>query len=127
MVERKRERTTKLKIVPGKLLFGGLGLSLFFFSAGETHSAPGLLLQAQFSAFTPVSKRTPAQIHFEVTPSSVVIYLDGRKLGPADKVSTVRSRPGRRTIRLVRGKDETELQINVRRSETLNFRYDFGD
>ena len=76
---------------------------------------------------TPVSATRSTGIEFQVTPPSVVIFLDGRRLGSADKVSHVPTKPGRRVVRLKRGPDETEMELLLTRGKTLKFAYDFSD
>lgn len=71
--------------------------------------------------------RKSTRIQFEVTPPSVQIFLDGRRLGAASEVGDVRVKPGRRVVRLVRGGDETELELQVSRGRTVRFAYEFGD
>ena len=97
-----------------------------------THSSPARFQSSPNAnvsglPITPTARRRPTRIEFKVTPGSVVIFLDGRRLGTASKVGTVRSRPGRRRVRLKRGADETEFELELRRGETLRFDYDFGD
>lgn len=74
----------------------------------------------------PVADR-PTRIEFSVRPGSVVIFLDGKRLGPASKVSAVDAKPGRRIVRLQNGEDQTELELDLERGKTLRFAYEFGD
>lgn len=75
---------------------------------------------------TPVRLR-PTRIEFEVTPATVEVFLDGERLGWATDVGKVEVRPGRRVVRLVRGQDVTEFELEVPAGRTLSFVYDFGD
>ena len=70
-------------------------------------------------------KKIRTGITFEIMPSDVVIYLDGKKLGIAGKVSTVRTRPGRRRIKLTRNGDETQLEVIVKKRSLLKLQYNF--
>lgn len=90
-------------------------------------AAFGLLLYgaAPADAAPRAGKRT--RIRFEVTPATVQIFLDGKRLGVASEVEAVPVRPGRRLVRLVRGEDETELELEISRGKTVRFAYEFGD
>ncbi|MBI5529224.1 MAG: PEGA domain-containing protein [Deltaproteobacteria bacterium] len=69
------------------------------------------------------------QITFEVTPSSTVVYVDGKKHGEAGKLTTVgvAVSAGTHAVRLVHGGDEMEADVNVKAGQSLNFRYVFED
>ena len=71
-------------------------------------------------------RRTPTEIQWEVTPASVVVYLDGKRLGQAGDLKRTRTKPGRHTIRLVNGEDETELEIHLEKGRTLRFVLEFS-
>ena len=66
-------------------------------------------------------------IRWEVTPPSVVVYLDGKKLGRAGDLKATPTTPGRHAIRLVNGKDETELEIEVGEGQIVRFVLDFSE
>lgn len=74
----------------------------------------------------PVAKG-PTQIAFAVSPADVVIFLDGKRLGTAERVEKVATKPGRRVVRLERKGDATEMQVVIERGKTLSFAYDFGE
>lgn len=73
----------------------------------------------------PAARRTA--IEWVVTPGSVVVYLDGKKLGLAAGLKVTPAKPGRHTIRLTKGGDETEMEIRVVKGQRLRFVFDFSD
>ncbi len=66
-------------------------------------------------------------IQWEVSPGSVVVYLDRERLGAASDLTSTRTAPGRHTIRLVNGEDETELEVEVAKGQVLKFVFDFSE
>jgi hypothetical protein len=66
-------------------------------------------------------------IEWKVTPSSVIIWLDGKKLGEAGSATVTEAKPGKHTIKLVNGGDETEIEIKVNKGQVLQFAYDFEE
>ncbi|MGF1508449.1 MAG: hypothetical protein ACFB9M_02990 [Myxococcota bacterium] len=70
-------------------------------------------------------KAVKTGIEFAVTPGSVSIFVDGAKVGTAASTSFVATKPGLHTVKLTRGADETELQLNVKKGEVVQFAYEF--
>jgi hypothetical protein len=66
-------------------------------------------------------------ITWKVGPADVVIYVDGKKVGTADKAMPFKAKAGMHMIRLTWGKDEVEEPINVNASESVEFQYTFED
>jgi len=66
-------------------------------------------------------------ISWQVSPDEVVIYLDDKKVGTAGSLKFSDAKPGKHTVKLMRGKDETEMDVVVKKGEALNFIYQFED
>jgi hypothetical protein len=66
-------------------------------------------------------------ISWQVSPDEVVIYLDDKKVGTAGGLKFSDAKPGKHTVKLMRGKDETEMDVVVKKGEALNFIYQFED
>lgn len=66
-------------------------------------------------------------ISWEVQPAEVVIYLDDKKIGTAGELKFSEAKPGKHTVKLMRGKDETEMEISVKKGQALKFVYQFED
>ena len=62
-----------------------------------------------------------------IKPAQVVVYLDGRKLGTADKVNTVKVKPGDHTIKLVLKKDSSEDVVTVKKGQKKVWEFDMTD
>ena len=75
-------------------------------------------------AGTSVAK-TKTGISWQVEPEQVVIYLDGKRLGTAGKLKFTKTRPGKHTVRLTLKKDESEMDIEVKKGQTLKFLFKF--
>lgn len=89
-------------------------------------AAPALAHLAPASAEeTEVQAKTG--IAWQVSPEQVIIFLDDKKLGTAGQLKFTDAKPGKHTVRLVRGKDETEMDVNVKKGEALSFVYQFED
>jgi hypothetical protein len=99
-----------------------LALSLLFLLGGTVAWAPGPTPE-------PVkkSKRVKTAIAWKVTPADVVIFLDGKKLGTAGDIKETRTRPGMHAVKLVRGGDETEMDVKVNKGHVLTFTFEFTD
>jgi hypothetical protein len=93
-----------------------IGLGLVLGAGTNVRSAPGPLASERSAA---------SRIEFAVTPPDVVIFLDGERLGPAAKVGRVDAKPGRRIIRLERGEDATEMEVQLTKGKMLRFTYEF--
>ncbi|MEQ9497543.1 MAG: PEGA domain-containing protein [Deltaproteobacteria bacterium] len=77
----------------------------------------------------PVKKRAKVQtaIAWKVQPAEVEIYMDGKKLGRAGDLKQTRTRPGMHTVRLVKGGDETEMDVKVNKGHVLTFTFEFTE
>jgi hypothetical protein len=76
----------------------------------------------------PIADKAPADktgISWEVEPAEVVIMLDGKRIGEAGKLKFTSAKPGKHTIKLMNGKDETEADVVVKKGETLKFTFSF--
>ena len=72
-------------------------------------------------------KKVRTGIHWTIAPSSVEIFVDGKKLGRAKDLDTTRTKPGTHTVRLVNGEDETEFDVMVKKGQIVELRYEFTD
>lgn len=80
----------------------------------------------------PPAKAAPAKapstgISWKVDPSTVIVFLDGKKLGEAGKLKFSDTRPGRHAVKLVKGQDETETEVVVKKGEVVEFKFEFTD
>ena len=77
---------------------------------------------------TPVKeeKADKTGISWEVEPASVVIILDDKKLGEAGNLKFTEAKPGKHVVKLMLGKDETEMEVNVKKGQALKFTFSFG-
>lgn len=66
-------------------------------------------------------------IAWHVEPAGVEIYLDGKKIGVAGELEWTASTPGRHTVRLVNGGDETEMDVGLKKGQTLKFTFVFDE
>ncbi len=73
------------------------------------------------------SKRVETAIAWKVQPATVVIFMDGKKLGTAGDVKQTRTSPGMHSVRLVNGEDETEMDVKVNKGHVLTFTFEFTD
>jgi len=71
--------------------------------------------------------QTEGIITWKVTPESVVIFVDGKKIGTADKAKPTRLKAGQHLIKLVWGKDEAEEPFTVVANQEIQFEYAFED
>ena len=79
---------------------------------------------------TPVqakAKKRPTGIQWKVTPASVEVFVDGKRLGTAGELVRTRHRPGRHTIVLKRKGDEEEFEVKLIKGLTLRLEYSFGE
>ena len=73
------------------------------------------------------TKRTTTSIEWTIEPAKVVVYVDGKELGRAGSLKTTKHKPGRHTVRLVNGADETEMDIELKKGTTLKFAFVFDE
>ncbi|MEM1022447.1 MAG: hypothetical protein AAGD10_16725 [Myxococcota bacterium] len=64
-------------------------------------------------------------VEFSVEPGSVEIQVNGKSVGRAKDVSFVKLAPGRHKVRLVRGGDEIQLELQVSKGQVVQFTYEF--
>ncbi len=116
----------KTRITTGALL----GVLLFAGSLGLGQlqdSGFGLVKSAQADE---AKKKTPAGqtgIEWHIEPDGVEIYLNGKKVGEAGRLAFSPTKPGKHAVRLVRVKDETEIDVEVKKGQTLKFTFKFED
>ena len=73
------------------------------------------------------AKAAETGIAWKVSPSNVVIHLDGKRLGEAGELTLTETKPGMHTVLLVKGEDETEIDIKVTKGQVLQFSYEFSE
>jgi hypothetical protein len=66
-------------------------------------------------------------ITWKVAPANVVIYVDGKKLGTADRVQPFKTKAGMHMVKMEWGKDEAEEPLEVKANESVEFQYTFED
>jgi len=64
-------------------------------------------------------------LDLRVTPEEVEIYVDGKKRGTAGELTFIATRPGTHEVRLVRGGDELQVDIVVKKNQVVQFTYEF--
>ncbi len=77
----------------------------------------------------PVKKgsKAPTGFRWNISPSNVEIYVDGKKLGTAKHLKVSKTKPGMHTVRLVNGEDETEFDVKVKKGQLVKLSYEFTD
>lgn len=66
-------------------------------------------------------------IAWEVQPAEVVIFVDDKRIGTAGELKFTEAKPGKHTVKLMRNKDETEMEVNVKKGQAIKFVYQFED
>ena len=66
-------------------------------------------------------------IEWVIAPARVQIFLDGKKIGDAGTIKFTPTKPGRHTVRLVNGEDETEMDIGIKKGQRLKFEFVFDE
>lgn len=83
------------------------------------------------TAPVPVKKAKKAKaktgIHWTVSPGTVEIFVDGKRVGTAKSLDVTKTKPGMHTVRLVNGEDETEFDVMVKKGQVVELRYEFTD
>jgi hypothetical protein len=81
------------------------------------------------TAFAKPKDKGPAKtgIEWKVAPAHVVIFLDGKKIGEAGALTFSETKPGKHAVRLVKGGDETEMEVKVNKGEVVKFEFEFSD
>jgi hypothetical protein len=74
-------------------------------------------------------KKAPSKtgISWKVAPANVVIFVDGKKVGEAGALQFTETKPGKHAVKLTKGKDETEMEVSVKKGEVVNFEFEFTD
>lgn len=109
---------------------GILGAALFaaaLFVSGPGTETSGWMAEATAGD---KGKQPPAGatgIEWQIEPEGVEIYVDGKKVGEAGKVQFTALKPGKHSVRLVRHKDETEIDVDLKKGQTLKFAFKFED
>ena len=90
-------------------------------------STPVLASPAPDRGAPVAKKKIVTGIEWQVDPGKVVIFLDGKKLGDAEslKGKVSKTRPGKHGVKLINGLDETEMDIQVSKGQTLKFTFTF--
>ncbi len=73
------------------------------------------------------SKATKTGIHWKISPNTVEIFVDGKRVGIAKDVERTHTKPGMHTIRLVNGEDETEFDVMIKKGQVVELRHEFTD
>lgn len=106
------------------LFTAALGLALGTAVAPAEASAPGA---ATASPVKKGRKKAETGIKWKVAPSTVEIFVDGKKVGVAKDLKVTKTKPGMHTVRLVNGEDETEFDVMVKKGQVVELRYEFTD
>lgn len=74
-------------------------------------------------------KKAPSKtgIAWKIEPAHVVVFLDGKKLGEAGSLSFTATTPGKHGVKLTKGDDETEMDIQVKKGEVLQVAFSFDE
>ena len=96
--------------------------------------ALGLMVAAPTVGFAhaPVAKKEKPKskdgiITWKVAPENVVIFVDGKKVGPASSAKPFKTKAGMHMVKLVWGKDQAEEPMEVKAGESVEFQYTFED
>lgn len=101
------------------LLSSALALTLGATATAAVASAPEAAPIAETKGKTGIA--------WKVGPESVEIYLDGKKLGTAGALEFTETKPGKHTVRLTKGGDETEMEVKVAKGEVVKFEFEFTE
>lgn len=99
-----------------------------FAAAAALLTAASVVSEPVYAAAKP-RKISPKEgvITWKVSPDDVVIFVDGKKLGTADKAKPAKLKAGQHIIKLVWGKDEAEEPFTVVAGQEVQFEYTFED
>jgi PEGA domain-containing protein len=90
-----------------------------------------LLLGSAYAAPKPAAEKKPPPnktgISWKVAPANVIIFLDGKKVGEAGALTFTETKPGKHGVKLTKGKDETEMEVNVKKGEVVSFEFEFTE
>ena len=110
--------------------YGILALALtttILVSEARAQSKAGLLVGPNSDRSEEVKKEIGTGIRWKVTPPNVVVFLDGKRLGEAGELKFTETKPGTHKIKLVKGGDETESEVPVKKGQAIKFVYDFSE
>lgn len=102
-------------------------LKTVLFGAALGLVAPALAAPAQVTGVAKRAPRAKTGIQWKITPGAVVVHLDGKALGKAQKLGFTKTKPGVHTIRLVKDGDESEMDVTVPKGQVLQFTFDFSE
>ena len=88
---------------------------------------PLMLAVALAASPKPAPAKQETQLVIEVKPAQVVIYLDNKKLGTAEKAYTLKVAPGDHKIRLTLNKDSSEDVVTVKKGQKQTWQFDMTD
>jgi|JI102314A2RNA_FD_contig_41_4097486_length_510_multi_2_in_0_out_0_1 hypothetical protein len=100
------------------------GVSLAALASREVSAAPDAV-QAEGKEGKANEGKTG--IAWEVQPAEVVIFVDDKRIGTAGELKFTEAKPGKHTVKLMRNKDETEMEVNVKKGQAIKFVYQFED
>lgn len=66
-------------------------------------------------------------ISWKIEPAHVVVFLDGKKLGEAGSLGFTTTGPGKHSVKLTKGDDETEMDVTVKKGEVLQVSFSFDE
>lgn len=66
-------------------------------------------------------------IEWKVSPAHVQIFLDGKKIGDAGSLTFTEAQPGKHAVKLVKGGDETEMEVKVNKGQVVKLEFEFTD
>lgn len=84
-----------------------------------------LALVASLALSAPPAKKT--QLLLDIKPAEVVVFIDGKRRGRADKVKVVPVKAGMHLIKLQRGKDQHQEPVRVKDGESVRWEFAFED
>ena len=84
-----------------------------------------LLLAIALAAAPKTTDKT--ELIVKVKPETVVIWVDGKKLGTAKKTYTLKVKPGAHQIKVQNNKDTSEETVVVKKGESKTWELDMTD
>ncbi|MCB9653795.1 MAG: hypothetical protein H6729_06660 [Deltaproteobacteria bacterium] len=113
------------KIVPTVLFSVSLGLLAAAPAARANATTAHRTAPRTIEASTKVKVETG--IEWQIEPGEVVVHLDGKKVGLAKDLTVTAARPGKHVILLVKGGDESEMEVKVTKGQRLKVVYSFSE
>ena len=84
-----------------------------------------LILILALTAAPKTSDKT--QLIVKVKPETVIIWVDGKKLGSAKKTYTLNVKPGQHQVKVKNNKDTSEEVVVVKKGESKTWELDMTD